>query len=66
MVIEIYQNERHKKIVESRGDRYTYIGSYHRNEITLDGKNKINERALGELEKEINNKKVLTFNLKVI
>ena len=39
-MIEIYQNERHKKIVESRGDRYTYIGSYHRNEVTLNGKNK--------------------------
>lgn len=36
----MYYNEEHKKLVEERGDGYTYIGSYHRNEITIDGKNK--------------------------
>ncbi len=36
----MYYNEKHKKRVEERGDRYTYIGSYHRNEETIDGKNK--------------------------
>ena len=36
----MYYNEEHKKLVEERGDGYTYIGSYHRNEETIDGKNK--------------------------
>ena len=36
----MYFNEKHKERVESRGDGYTYIGSYHRNEETIDGKNK--------------------------
>ena len=34
----MYYNEEHKKLVEERGDGYTYIGSYHRNEETIDGK----------------------------
>ena len=36
----MYYNEEHKKLVEERGDGYTYIGSYHRNEETIDEKNK--------------------------
>lgn len=36
----MYFNENHKEIVENRGDNYIYIGSYHRNEITIDDKNK--------------------------
>ena len=36
----MYYNEEHKKRVEERGDGYIYIGSYHRNEETIDGKNK--------------------------
>lgn len=36
----MYYNEKHKKRVEERGDGYTYIGSYHWNEETIDGKNK--------------------------
>lgn len=36
----MYYNEEHKKLVKERGDGYTYIGSYHRNEETIDGKNK--------------------------
>lgn len=36
----MYFNEEHKKRVEERGDGYEYIGSYHWNEITIDGKNK--------------------------
>lgn len=38
-MIGIYQNEEHKRRVIERGDGYEYIGSYHRNEVTLDGKN---------------------------
>ena len=34
----MYYNEEHKRRVESRGDGYTYIGSYHWNEVTIDGK----------------------------
>ena len=34
----MYFNEEHKKIVEERGDRYIYIGSYKYKEITIDGK----------------------------
>lgn len=34
----MYFNDNHKKIVKDRG--YKYIGSYNRNEITLDNKNK--------------------------
>ena len=37
-MIGIYQNEEHKRRVIERGDGYEYIGSYHRNEVTLDGK----------------------------
>ena len=36
----MYYNEEHKKIVEERGDNYTYIGSYRYKEETIDGKNK--------------------------
>ena len=36
----MYYNEEHKKKIIERGDGYTYIGSYHRNEETIDGKNK--------------------------
>ena len=36
----MYYNEEHKRRVKERGDGYTYIGSYHRNEETMDGKNK--------------------------
>ena len=36
----MYYNEKHKKKVIERGDGYIYIGSYHKNEVTLDGKNK--------------------------
>lgn len=36
----MYYNEEHKKRVIERGDGYTYIGSYHKNEVTIDGKNK--------------------------
>ena len=36
----MYFNEKHKEKVENRGDSYVYIGSYHRNEVTIDGKNK--------------------------
>ena len=36
----MYYNEEHKKIVEERVDKYTYIGSYNRKEETIDGKNK--------------------------
>lgn len=36
----MYFNEEHKRKVEERGDRYTYIGSYDGKEITIDGKNK--------------------------
>lgn len=39
-MIEIYQNEEHKRRVIERGDGYEYIGSYYRNEETIDGKNK--------------------------
>lgn len=35
----MYFNEKHKEKVENRGDNYIYIGSYHRNEATIDGKN---------------------------
>lgn len=34
----MYQNEEHRKRVIERGDGYEYIGSYHRNEETIDGK----------------------------
>ena len=34
----MYQNEEHRKRVIERGDGYGYIGSYHRNEETIDGK----------------------------
>lgn len=34
----MYYNEKHKKLVEERGDGYTYIGSYRCGEITIDGK----------------------------
>ena len=36
----MYYNEKHKEEVKNRGDNYSYIGSYERNEATLDGKNK--------------------------
>lgn len=36
----MYYNEEHKKKVIERGDGYIYIGSYHKNEVTIDGKNK--------------------------
>ena len=36
----MYFNEEHKKRVIERGDGYEYIGSYHKNERTVDGKNK--------------------------
>ena len=36
----MYFNEKHKERVENRGDGYIYIGSYRRNEETIDGKNK--------------------------
>ena len=35
----MYQNEEHRKIVNERGDNYIYLGSYHWNEVTIDGKN---------------------------
>lgn len=35
----MYFNEKHKERVENRSDGYIYIGSYHRNEETIDGKN---------------------------
>ena len=35
----MYFNEKHKERVESRGDGYIYIGSYHQKETTIDGKN---------------------------
>lgn len=34
----MYYNEKHKQMVENRGDAYEYIGSYKSNEITIDGK----------------------------
>ena len=34
----MYFNEKHKERVENRGDGYIYIGSYHKNETTIDGK----------------------------
>lgn len=34
----MYQNLKHKEIVENRGDDYRYIGSYKHSEITIDGK----------------------------
>lgn len=36
----MYFNEKHKQMVENRGDGYEYIGSYKCNEITIDNKNK--------------------------
>ena len=36
----MYFNEKHKERVENRRDGYIYIGSYHKNEETIDGKNK--------------------------
>jgi transposase-like protein len=36
----MYFNEKHKERVENRGDDYIYVGSYHKNETTMDGKNK--------------------------
>ena len=36
----MYINEEHKYKVENRGDNYQYIGSYKRDEVTIDGKNK--------------------------
>ena len=36
----MYFNEEHNQRVINRGDNYTYIGSYKKNEETLDGKNK--------------------------
>ena len=36
----MYFNEKHKQMVENRGDGYAYLGSYKLNEITIDGKNK--------------------------
>ena len=36
----MYYNKEHEEKVESRGDGYTYIGSYHQKDETLDGKNK--------------------------
>lgn len=36
----MYFNEKHKERVENRGDGYAYVGSYHKNEVTMDGKNK--------------------------
>ena len=39
-MIEIYQNEEHKRRVIERGDGYEYIGTYKYKEVTLDGKNK--------------------------
>jgi len=40
LVKRMYYNEKHKNIVEKRGDRYKYLGSYKTKEVTLDGKNK--------------------------
>lgn len=40
LVKRMYYNEKHKNIVEKRGDRYKYLGSYRTKEVTLDGKNK--------------------------
>ena len=37
-MVEIYQNEEHRKKVIERGDGYEYIGSYHCGETTIDGK----------------------------
>ena len=37
----MYFNEEHKQRVINRGDNYKYIGTYKRNEITIDGKNKM-------------------------
>lgn len=34
----MYFNLEHKQRVEQRGDGYSYIGSYKRNEVTIDGK----------------------------
>lgn len=34
----MYCNEKHKQMVENRGDNYKYIGTYKCNEITIDGK----------------------------
>ena len=36
----MYFNEKHKQMVENRGDNYKYIGSYKSKEISIDGKNK--------------------------
>lgn len=36
----MYYNKKHNEIVINRKGNYEYIGSYHKNEITLDGKNK--------------------------
>lgn len=36
----MYYNEEHEEMVNNRGDKYTYIGSYNRKEETIDGKNK--------------------------
>lgn len=35
----MYQNLKHKEIVENREDGYRYVGSYHSYDITIDGKN---------------------------
>ena len=35
----MYLNEEHRKLVIERGDNYIYLGSYHWNEVTIDGKN---------------------------
>ena len=39
-MVNMYYNEKHKEVVEDRGDNYKYIKSYKMKEITSDGKNK--------------------------
>ena len=34
----MYYNEEHEEMVNNRGDKYTYIGSYRYKEMTIDGK----------------------------
>nr|DAF82518.1 MAG TPA: restriction enzyme [Caudoviricetes sp.] len=41
----MYFNEKHKEKVENRRDGYVYIGSYHKNEVTIDDKNKKNNNV---------------------
>ena len=41
----MYFNEKHKEKVKNRGDDYIYIGSYHKNEETIDRKNERGGRS---------------------